>query len=504
MKYLKLALFLGSCAAAVGCTALLGDFDVSNGPGPNGGDGGGGPDARSDGDATSDGSTGPSPGFERAPLSATGWVDVNGQALSLTVKAQAEAGTIYECRTAPIATFNADLTAWANCDGAGGDGRVHLPKEALAVPQGTYRTEHRYKVGAYTSPIASVQYYVHKSLDKVASCPRLGVAIDGPHFSDEQFFAAATDYAKAHAAAFPVDGKFPAPGEKPTDALYLGNPWIKIPFKGMHRTRAMGISEFGPYRDDDPWPADGKDYLFNERSLRHKWTMNGTRDLILVTRQYVHPKNNDCRNPIRIGGLTEPNYGPPGRGDRKIECEGYVLNSKGNAICLVPNDNKIEAVIVDRRIPTDDSVDGGKSLGATFSTFKENNYVASSVPSFTADMKGGFLQIPESIFGRWYEIDTVDPGGKYVYLKEPFQGGNTVNIAVRYTATVQTAQVIESGIAKLHQNGHSWATGKQKKLTGLPFPNDRAPINRPLPSHRTKCDEPGCDVGKPWLTYLPL
>lgn len=556
MRKLKLGFVFGFSAAVIGCTSLLGDFDVSpagSGPGPNGCQTGqsacgstcvdlqtsatncgacnracpaglsctAGNCACPDNGAFCDGQCypatdrqhcgatcvacqgnqvcqggcvdPPAPAFDKPPRSATGWKDAANQPLTVTLKPTGQPGTIYECRTGLVASgFTDSAPAWGNCDGAAGDKPEHHP---AAGPDGTYRTEYRYKLGAFTSPVIGTHYYVHSSLNSVATCPRQGVPVDGPHFSDEQYFAAATAFAIANVGAFPIASRFPDGGDKRDDAIYLGNPWIKIPFTNVHHTHGMDASNGV---DDDPWPKEGGNYLFNERSLRHKWVLNGPRNMILVSRQYIHPKTNDCKNLIQVGNTTEPNYGPPGRGARKIDCEAYVLNTRGNAICLVPNGDKLAVLAVDTRIPLEDNLDGGTSLGAVFTTYATGKtVVATSGAPFQPSMVGGFLQIPESVYGRWFQIESVDPGGKFAYLTEATPSGGA-NQKVRFTPTAQSDQVVDTGFAKLHQDAHAWATG-QKRVPAVTGPK----ISHPMPSVRTKCDTPGCNTGKPWLTYLP-
>lgn len=427
----------------------------------------------------------PAAAFDKPPRSATGWKDAANQALTITLKATGQPGTIYECRTGPAAKFSPTEPAWANCDGANGDTTTHQPKEDATTPEGTYRTEHRYKLGAYLSPVVGTTYYVHKSLDGVAPCPRQGVPLDGPHFTDEQYFQAATAWAIANPGQFPITAKFPDGGNKPSDAIYVGNPWIKIPFSNVTRTKGM---QWGS--GDAPFPDTGQDYLFNERSLRHRFAINPIRNLILVTRQYIHPKTNDCKQVIQTGNSYQPDYGPPGRGVRKLDCEAYVLNTRGNALCLTAKDGKVDAVVVDRRIPFDDNADGGRSLGATFQTYAGGSALTTTTPNtFNASMVGGFVQIPETPTGRWYEIGTYY-SDKTVYLTEACQNGAATNVKVRFVQTPLSDFVIDAGFPKLHQNNHGWATGK---LNG----------GVPKPSHRTKCETAGCNTGKPWLTFLP-
>ncbi len=541
MKHRYLAAFFALGGLIFGCTSLLGDFEVGTTPTPNGSSSGGTAEAgpgeggtcTGPGCTSEDGSTGqcpdqgafcdgkcwpkndrehcgpscaactgtqvcdgkciepPAPEFDKVPRSATGWKDSANVALTITMKPTGQTGTKYECRTAPIAALAA--AAWGNCDGASGDGATHQPKADATTPEGTYVTEYRYKLGAYTSPPIKTRYYVHKSLDGVATCPRSGNANDGPHFSDQQYFDAAKAFATANAAAFPTNGQFPVLGETRNDPLYLGNPWIKIPFVRITRSVAMNASQGF---DDDPWPAANGNYLFNERSLRHRWVMSSDRTMILVARQYVHPKNNDCKQSYEVGNDGERSYGPPGRGERRLECEAFVVNSQGNGICINPNPtNASQPAVVpfDRRMPAN----AGATLGPVQVQFNATKVIYPAA-AFGPTVAGNFIQIPDAPFGRWYRIaNYVSPNE--VLLSEPYAAGTqTVPARMATPAALGSAFVIPTGFAKLHQNAHAWATGKKRipAITGTQ-------IAAPRPSYRTKCETPGCNAGKPWLTYLP-
>jgi hypothetical protein len=435
----------------------------------------------------------PAPEFAQVPRSATGWTDGAGTPLTVGLKPTGQPGTKYECRSAPAAAFaTAPEPAWGNCDGANGEGTSHRPTENATTPEGTYVTAYRYVLGTYTSPEIRTRYYVHKTLNGVATCPRQGVPLDGPHFTNDQYFAAATAFATANAAAFPTTAQFPVLGETRADPIYLGNPWIKIPFVGVDHTFAMNASDGW---DDDPWPKAGQNYLLNERSLRHKWVMNPERTMILVARQYIHPKTNDCRQRFEIGNPTELAYGPPGRGARFLDCEAFVLNSKGNGICLNPNPAKPAepaAAPIDARI----APSSGVALVPTFTTFADNKFVQWTAAPNPPLVVGNFVQIPDAPFGRWYKIESLTSNG--FYLTEPFKGGNQSGVKLRTVDKTTSAFVLATGFAKLHQDAHQWATGKKK----VPFMTGTQ-ITMPLPSHRTKCETVGCNSTKTWLTYLP-
>ena len=240
-------------------------------------------------------------------------------------------GIAYECRTGPDASFTTTTPAWVNCDGASGTGRVATLAPTPSTPEGNYRTEVRYRQGTFTSAVVAARYYIHHSLDKVATCPRPGFAADGPHFTDADYFNAATTFATANPTLFPLSAAFPAPAAIParTDAIYLRNPFIKIPFVGV--TESGGMTNFGTGLPTS-WPSTGGSYLFNERSLRHAWVINAAHTMILMKRRYAHPVNTvaPCQNLIWEGhpfAGTDYPYRP-------VDCEALVLNSHGNGLCF--------------------------------------------------------------------------------------------------------------------------------------------------------------------------
>lgn len=425
------------------------------------------------------------------PSSPTGWVDAGNRPLGIAIKPTNIPGVIYECRTGPASAFTPSNPPWKPCDGSSGAGTVHKPSPDPSAPEGTYRTELRYRSDTYRSPTASITYYVHHSLDRVESCPRANHPEDGPHFSDATYFAEALAFAAANPSDFPIQGNgFPALGNPParTDAIYLENPWIHIPFTGI--TRSNGTT-YG-------WPANGGNYDFNERSLRHKFVMNPTRSLVLVRRAFVsHNNDRDCRNKVHVGSDTGASFGPPGamRGHRILNCEALVLNHKGNALCMIPSpDKKPIPAIIDERPNY-----GGNAYAGVQVTVATNSTTAVVSSTTLANATGWYIEIPANS-GAWYKIQSVDSvDKKTLTLATPYGVGTT-----RYSPpgaqyfkinlpALSKRFVIPAGFAKLHEDSHLWATGQKPG----PF------YGTMMPSPRTKCETPGCADGKPWLTYLP-
>jgi hypothetical protein len=403
------------------------------------------------------------------PADPTGWLDPTGAALVVTVGDTGYASAIYECRTGPDASFTATTPAWAPCDGGSGVGKRHVPTPST-TPGGSYRTEFRYRSDTYISPVIATRYYVHHGLDKVGLCPRAGVPADGPHFADTDYFAAATTYATANPTLFPLSAAFPAGSAIParTDAIYLRNPFIKIPFTGVSETIGMaGGTPVAPAALQ--WPIAGGSYVFNERSLRHAWVINPARTMILLKRRYVHPAG-DCHEQFWVG---QDKKGVPYTRHR-IDCEAMVLNTHGNGLCF----NGPGATPVP--IALDAPPNGAGTVTATV-----NSATVSGVGTlFSASLVGEFIQIP-SVTGRWYKISAVASATSMTI--SPVYA-NTTASGNAYRITLFPTYNMPAAYAKMHPDAHNYATGVTAPGT---------------PSPKTKCETLGCDTNKPWLTYLP-
>ena len=329
------------------------------------------------------------PTFATTPADPIGWLDPTGSALTIAVNTTGYSSAIYECRTGPDASFTTTTPAWAPCDGGAGTGLRHVPTPTTTTPGGNFRTEFRYRSDTYTSPAIATRYYVHHALDKVGLCPRAGVPADGPHFADTDYFAAATAFntaSAANAAAFPLTTTFAAGSAIParTDAIYLRNPFIKIPFIGVSETIGMSAGQtVGP----TAWPTPGGNYGFNERSLRHAWVINATRTMILLKRRYVHPAG-DCREQFLVG---QDRKGSPYLPHR-IDCEAMVLNTHGNGLCFNgPGSTPVPVAL-------DAPVNGAGTVTGTLNSAT----VTGVATAFTASLVNEFIQIP-SVTGRWYK-----------------------------------------------------------------------------------------------------
>lgn len=110
------------------------------------------------------------------------------------------AGAVLECRTAPAATI--DKQQFSACDGGTGSKPFHEP---AFKAEGAHCTEVRYRTKDGVSATLRADYYVHRSLDRVACC--------APTAPDASWFAA------AQAAIKPA---------APFDSMRLDNPFIVL------------------------------------------------------------------------------------------------------------------------------------------------------------------------------------------------------------------------------------------------------------------------------------
>ncbi|HET6150139.1 MAG TPA: hypothetical protein VFH68_21540 [Polyangia bacterium] len=405
------------------------------------------------------------PAFTRVPPDPAGWQDPSGAALLITVRSTGYTNAIYECRTGPDASFTAAFPAWATCDGTtAGTGLNHTPTPNPTTPEGNYRTEHRYRADTYLSPVIAIRYYVHHNLDKVAFCPSAALPNDGPHFTDAAYFMAAQDFATSFPAAYPVSGTFPAPSAIPvrSDAIYLRNPFINIPFTAVAET--IGMYSTPPVGSLEAWPSPGRNYTFNERSLRHAWVMNPGRTMILLKRRYVSPKNS-CLQQFR-GGHIALSANPR----HSFTCEALVLNTRGNGLCFNALGTSIVQVANEPALQAPGTV--AVTLGSTTITGTGTRF---------SGTVGQFIQIP-SFTGRWYQIATAS-SNTTLTISTPYPNASASGLTHRIDNVV-----IPAAFAKMHSDAHNYATGVTAPKT---------------PSPRTKCETLGCNAGKPWLTYLP-
>ena len=179
-------------------------------------------------------------------------------------------GARLQCRTG-LAKAVSQLP-FAPCDGADGSKPVHTP--ALSA-EGRHRTEVRYLAAGKTSAVASVSYYVHRSLDGVGCC-------QSP-FSDARWFDAAR----------PV-----LAGPATFTALRLENPLIQIPRPKVVLTARKKKRKAPPVQIVRP--AFGRDNATTLMSLRRTFQLSSDGKLLLIRRTtasryaLAHKDQNAC------------------------------------------------------------------------------------------------------------------------------------------------------------------------------------------------------------------
>lgn len=553
----------GLCAGATGCTSLLGDFEVSSSSttdlqdsGTTGADattGDGGSQVTQCGGETVDLQTSakhcgkcdnpckatescqagtctssyPAPEFASTPRTPTGWVDAAGAPIAFTMKPTNLPGTTYECRSGPEGKLPPN---WAPCDGKQGAEPKHNPQSDQTVPEGTYRMEYRYRVGDYTSPVIGYRFYTLFKLDKTATCPRPGNPDDGPRYGEAEYFAAADAWSKANAGQFPLAGQFPAPtGDRKTSPIWLENPFIKIPFADIEASTGTRTPRLG--QPTYNWPAKGGSYVLAERSVRRQFVMDPQRRMILVKRQYVKPAGarvgaGACGNEFEMGSKLAKKRGPIPRGPRLVDCEAWVFNTKGQALCLGRRAGTTVPVAlpIDRRPPRGPMGPSDPSLPAAPQGPAAGFTNGDAAPSFVvpgnnidllplfdnlASPQDGYVWIDSPNVGsqRWWKVtgvsknaftvapNTTAPAGKQ-FIYGCASATNTPVCKWWFTKSLNNLFVVPTGFVKLHERqDHAYALGLRNA------PNTGA---TGTPSPFTKCERAGCNGGnRSYLTFLP-
>ena len=520
------------CGAATGCTSLLGDFEVSATQTGGQTDSGGGGGGETDGGGGGGGDGGPvdtrpKPEFLTHPRTPTGWRDSANAPIGFTMKPTGIDGTIYECRSGPEKKLP---PAWSPCDGKQGAEPKHFPQSDQEIAEGTYRLEYRYRAGDYTSPVIGFRYYTLFKLDKAPTCPRPAFPDDGPRYSDAEFFAAAAAWSTANAGAFPLGAQFPEQGQdRATSPMWLENPFIKITFNDVEQSSGTRTPRVGAPASWN-WPAKGGTYVVNERSVRHTFTMDPQRHMLLMKRQYLKNDSNDpanplaranqpkaCANELEVGSQLARKRGPFPRGPRKVDCEGWVFNSKGQALCLVTRSGSTVPVVapIDRRPPPPQGGTSGYGTPGTFRVYTSQE----NAPYLQAPNGQNFLALfnnqtnpqdayvfvestkPQSY--TWYKVSQVvnatylmiDPNlsrpANQQYVTGCMQSNGTNGCTFRFVNSLTPYFVLPTGYVKLHEHrDHAYALGLRQP--GIPSPF-------------SKCETPNCNPPpyKNFLTFLP-
>jgi hypothetical protein len=363
----------------------------------------------------------------------TGQKDSFGNALKMTFDLTGlPANVVFKCRsgklTGPGLSYVSSPT-FAACDP---NGYTFGP-----TADGTHKTEVFYTAGTYTSPTYTYEYYVHKSLDGVATCP----AKDDTYFTAAKNFSASS---AANAALFPLTASFPAPGTpaKRTDAIFIRNPWFSVPFTNVAPSTGM---------KDNPgvglWPTTaGQTVTVDALSLRHKLVLNGPRTMLLYRRQYEHPTataGNKCKNLISFGSDMGTAVGPTSatRGKRLIDCQALVISAtNGAGICF--DANGLLQALDGRLAATPSGQPGTVSVAANSAT------VTGTGTGFGSAIVGAFITFSGAGDLRMHQIISVQSmTGLTIADPPPFTVTNATFKLVGGPLT--TTQVTPSGYAKL-------------------------------------------------------
>ena len=237
------------------------------------------------------------------------WVRPNAPTTGLVVQG-------LECRTAKPNKILS--TAWAPCITDPGDpARVFSMSGTdakLATNDGVTQFDFRfhYTVGAY-SETRSIVYYAHSSL--ADDTPMVSKLACKPVKPDTDYFDAAT----AYLVSSTTQVGFAA------SEVQLKNPFIKIQFTPPFL--------FGPQLGGPALTAPQKIDVF---SLRHRFVVGPTGQMLLVTRVYQSMRN----APSCLAASLQTHEFAPNKVRRHPEqynnhCDAIVMNKAGSGVCLV-------------------------------------------------------------------------------------------------------------------------------------------------------------------------
>jgi len=185
---------------------------------------------------------------------------------------------------------------------------------------------------------------------------------------------------------------------------------------------------------------------------------------------------------MQFGSRKARKAGPAafGRGPHYLDCEAFVLDPHGEALCMGPNAGGTAPV----PLQIDQRVDVGAGWNGCLLTGSAGNSTLNAAGGgamcFSAGFIGYYIEIPQ-LSGTWYQITA--GASNSVTITPPLAAAVT-NVKYRYN-TPRKDFIVPSGFAHLLHSGH--------KLGPTP------PTNRV-----TKCETIGCATASmPWLTYLP-
>lgn len=246
--------------------------------------------------------------FDTTPLDPTGWVTSDGNPIRFTFVPVDVEGVTYECRTGPAMMIGS--IAFSACDDGDGSTPSHTPVPNPVMEEGSYQTEMRVRVGDFISDPVVFDFYAHRSLDSVPTCPR-------PLTDQEIFAAASPELLGANPPAFAAN-------------TATRNPFITLPFTNVQPSPSA--------QQAPPWiNLTGQPFTVQARSLRRRFALSANRQMLLVQRQYVSRRGQDagiadtatlCRNGITYSVRQGQHR------DSNVDCENLVLNSQGESRCV--------------------------------------------------------------------------------------------------------------------------------------------------------------------------
>lgn len=305
--------------------------------------------------------------------------------------------------------------------------------------------------------------------------------------------------------------------------MWLENPFIRVTFGNIETSAGMKRVVRSPA--DWNWPNKGDQYVLNERSLRHTWLADPARRMMIYKRQYARPNiaanaPNACANTLEVGSSLGRRRGPVPRGPRRIDCEAWVFNSKGQALCMTTRSGTTTPQVspIDLRpgAPTPGPVRLNTGTNAQSSVLYRP---AGSTTDLLAAL-GGVVQ-PNDVYvfvesnvsdpeyldwaRRWFKVYILQPS--YIQIEavpwrpadKQYVGGCTAAASgcgfQFYRGPLVPQFVVPTGYAKLHERkDHAYALGLRQTPFGTPG----------MPSPTSKCETPGCNAGfRDFLTFLP-
>lgn len=247
----------------------------------------------------------PEPG--RAAAGDDAWVQLNAPTLAIQA---------VQCRTGKPSQIAAKL--WAQCTSSSPTSLTVYSMGAaaaqLAANDGVTQFDFRflYTNGLVSDP-SSIVYYAHSSLwDTVAGTSTLACP---PLAADSAYFSLASTH---------LTGATSQPTFAASDAK-LKNPFIALQFSPSNI--GTGTNNF---------PSNSAPQAINVLSLRHRFVLDSTRQMLLLTRAYKSRRETGqtCRAAIIQVKDKHTNNLPNTPPFKNNHCDAIVLNKAGSGVCI--------------------------------------------------------------------------------------------------------------------------------------------------------------------------